>query len=288
MKNTQIIFWFLLSLSLGTQSLAQDDYRQTLQSTLDSILQPYEVATGAVFGPGLAFSFNKPYCGTMRSKGSLYSGQINSIPYNLGDSVSLIKVGILGRAFAYGRFESLKELAIISEQKINELVELNDSIDFWNHFEKIKEVKAKDFAQYWVVLNCNEEDDYSDHEKNERVFMNFGTTSLKVQLRRLNQQILLEVEFNSSFGKKLRGLGCADSNESFVEFTFKNETKVKKYNIEEETCQTLIVDISEDLKAFENAITEIKFSMSKGEKRLLIDNELSQNHINLKLDCIIN
>jgi hypothetical protein len=286
MKKQLNLICILLSVIYGPPIYGQADYRANLQAKLDSIVNTHEATTGTDFGPGMAFSFKEPYLGVMQSEGTFYTAKINSISYNTGDSISLFRAGILGGTFVYGKFDHHDEFAIISGRKINDLVVLQDSIGFWNQFEKIKKVKAKDFAQYWLILDCNDEED-GGNEKNERAFMNFGTTSLSVRLKRIEDQFLLEFDFYSSVGNDLRGLGCADSEDAFVEFKFEDGSVVKKHNLDLEFCQTLKIDISEDIAEFEKPITELKFSMSKKEKNLLIDHEIPQNQINLKLDCLI-
>ncbi len=280
-------FWLVFFSMLVVQIFAQADYREKLQATLDSIVTPYEEMTGADFGPELGFSFKEAYKGVMLKGGSEYSGKLNVIEFVAGDSVRFERLGILGGTFAYANFESYEESAIMGEEDINSLVALEDSIGFWNQFEKIKKVRPREFAQYWMVLDCQEEN-YTLYEKVERVFMNFDNTSLNANIIDRDDRILLKFNFSTSYGKALYGLGCADKGEHYIEFMFEDGTVLKKNNIEFESCQTMEVDISEDLVSFEKAILELNFSLSKKEKRLILDNEIAQNQINLKIDCLTN
>lgn len=286
MNHRNLFFLLVLSFFSMETTFAQADFRETLQSTLDSIIHPYEAMTGADFGPELTFSFKNSFDGVMRKEGSEYSGQLNSVKFVQGDSVRLEKVGLLGGVFAYANLGSDQDLAILGDEKIKELIELEDSLGFWNQFQKIEKVKVRDFAQYWMVLDCQEEN-YTMFEKVENVFLPIGNSTIHTNVINRDDRILLQFNFGTSRGKALLGLGCADTENQFVEFVFGDGTVLKSNNIEFDLCQTLEVDITDDLSSFENTITEFYFSMSKKDQRLKVDHEIPQNQINLKLDCLL-
>ena len=83
-------------------------------------------------------------------------------------------------------------------------------------------------------------------------------------------------------------MGCAEDDKAFIEIKFEDGKVLKKQNIEFEYCESMEIDITEDIKIFQQGIMEMNISFSKRSQRFVIDHKLFQNQINLKLDCITN
>jgi len=250
------------------QVLGQISFRENLQTKLDSIIEPYEKETDTYFGTDMTFAFKQPYTATMKKNGSLYTAEINSIKYNRGDTIKLVKVNVLTRPYILGKLSESEQLVVLSRDEINKSLSLKDSLKFWHQFDKFKKVKARNFAQYWLALMRDEKDDYLPKETNERIFMNLKANFINIYLSKKEGQTTMRFDLSSSAGEDLKGLGCADTKNEFVEFKFSDGSVLKKENLDSEYCQSLKIDISDHLAQFKNPISALKLGLTKKTKNL--------------------
>ena len=274
-KSSIIIFW--LGIAYSWPAFNQANIREVFQAKIDSIVQPYEVATDTKFGPDMTFGFKEPYVGYMREEGSQYTSKLNTVKHKEGDTIRLYKTGSQGGIF--GQFDFDERFVLLSPRSINKKVVFQDSAGFWNHYEKLKKIKHREYVPYWMALDCLDE--------NERCSIFFGASYLLVRFQKKEEKIIIELDFGMSGGDDLKGLGCAENEEAFIEFNFEDGSTLKKQNIETEYCQSMKIDVSDDLVALEKPITAMTFGMSRKTKKVLIDHEISRNQINLKLDCLL-
>jgi len=284
LKLKTIAFLSFSILSYVSSLNSQDNYRAELQVIVDSIVAPFELMTHSVYNSDMSYTFKKQYQGTMRDEGHLYAQGMKTVYYNLGDTVSLVKAGTLGRPFVYGKLNGEEKLVMISLKDIPQIIDLKDSIELESQLDLFKKVKPELYAQYQLALNCDHEE-YSEYEKSEGMYLYFGESYLGTKIIYKKGQTFLEFDLSSSHGKEFLGMGCADNKNAYTIFTFKDGSDLKKHNVDIENCQIMKVNISEEIDRFKQGISIITLSMSKKKNSISLEHPLSQNLINLKLDC---
>jgi len=286
MKKLNLLITITTLVLINFTLSGQSTYRTILQAKVDSLVKPYEDLSGTKIQSDMSFKFNEEFQGIMKNDGSMYTQQ-GSIEYKKGDTISLYKASLVGGLYVSGKLSTTDKEPYFKNYKIKSEINLLDSIGFWKQFDLVKKIKAKDFAQYHVALRCDT-DNYSKFEKLERMFVNSEKNLLAVRLLEKDEKLFLVFALDASHGNELKGLGCAEDDKAYLEVKFDDGTSIKRQNKEYEYCQSLHIDITDDIDKFRQGIVELKISMSKKKHAFKIEDPFIQNQINLKLDCITN